>query len=377
MELKIGVLLARSDMFPKLAMDFLNGLKGAFKNSDNEPIHPKLLIESIGNATDDDLLRQIEKMILQEDADVIVTFCSYFMLDKLVAIANSYKKPIIHVSLGARVLKNTHVSPYVLYQSLNLSHSSYLSGKAAATLGKKGALLSSFYDGGYHTAEAFVRGFTDFGGEMVYSYVSQMDYKEDDFRSMVEGVNNAQPEVLFALFSYKEAARVLDVIAESELNRLQTMALPLMVDESTIVNDIHPDTIQSIASWAFESGSKEMESFAIHYKQHYAENPNIFSVLGNEVGTVITNALHNEGRVPQDIGSYMRSKTILSPRGELRYTEHQESIPKVFKVRQLSVQKGTCHNLVTAEIDSAASEIIYEKMENSPATGWRNPYICT
>lgn len=365
-------------MFPKLAMDFLNGLKETFKDSENGQINPKLLIESIGNGTDDDLLRQIEKMFLQEDADVIVTFCSYFMLDKLVTIANSYKKPIIHVSLGARVLKKTHVSPYVLYQSLNLSHSSYLSGKLAAeTSEKRGALLSSFYDGGYHTAEAFVSGFTDFGGEMVYSYVSQMDYRQDDFKSMVDGVKKAQPGVLFALFSYKEAARVLEVIAESELNSLKTMALPLMVDENITVSDIHPDNIQSIASWAFETGSKEMYSFETNYKQHYAENPNIFSVLGNEVGTIIINALHNEGRVPQEIGSYMRSKTIFSPRGELRYTELNESIPKVFKVRQLSIQNETCHNQVIAEIDSAESEIIYEKMENTPITGWRNPYICT
>ncbi len=377
MELKIGVLLARSDMFPKLAIQFLNGLKLAFKNT-AAPFNPKLLIESIGNGTDDELLQRIEKLILQEEVDIVVSFCSFFMLDKLTSIANNYKKPIVHVSLGARALKSIHQSPYVVYQSLNLTHSSYLSGKLAAeTKGKKGAVIASFYDGGYHMAEGFVRGFMDHGGEIVYNYVSQMDYRIDDFQTMVEGIKATQPEVLLALFSFKEAERVMEVLTASGLDHIKVLALPLMVDESLAVQAVNPENIQSVASWAFEEASGNMIAFKDHFKSNYEEVPDLFGLLGNEVGTILTAAFQTEGKIPKQLGTYMASKTIQSPRGELRYTGLNESIPKVFKVRQLFIREGFCHNQVIGQIDSEASETINKKMEELPNTGWKNPYICT
>lgn len=377
MEIKIAVLLPRSDMFPTLGMDFLNGLRMPFREI-NEAYSPKFLIESIGNGADDELLQRVEKMILQENADALVLFSGFFMLEKIVAIANSYQKPVIHVSLGGRALKSMHKSPYVLYQSLNLTQSSYAAGKyAAENIGKKGALLCSFYDGGYHMTEGFVSGFTDHGGEMVYNYVSQLDYSQDDFRSMVDGLNATQPEVAFALFSYKEARRVMEVLNESGLDDLKIMALPLMVDESTAVGGINPQNIQSVASWAFDDNSIEMNSFKDDYEGSHSVMPNLFALLGNEVGTVLAGSLKSEGAIPKQIGAYMASKTIPSPRGELRYTELHESLPKAFKVRQLSVKDGKCHNNLVSGIDVRESELINKKMEELPNNGWKNPYICT
>lgn len=371
------MLLARSDMFPALAKDILNGLKLAFKNAGPQ-FSPKLFIESIGNGTDDEVLQRVEKLLLQEDVDVVVGFCSFFMLDRLAAIATSYKKPIVHVSLGARSLKAMHVNPYMLYQSLNLTHSSYLSGKIAVeTIGKKAAILASFYDGGYHMAEAFVRGFVDNGGEIIYNYVSQMDYRQDDFGSMIEGIQNTQPDVLFALFSYKEAERVLEVMAASGLDHLKMLTIPTMVDEGTKVGQVNPDQIISIASWAFDESAAAMEAFKKDYEENHAEKPNIMGLLGNEVGIVLTDALKRDGKLPEKIGAYMASMTIQSPRGELQYTEHNESVPNAFKVRQLSARDGVCHNAVIAQIDAAGAEDIYEKMGEIPNTGWKNPYICT
>jgi len=176
MELKIGILLPRSDMFPTLAMDFLNGLKLAFKIPWGDLLIPKLLIESVGNATDKSLLQIAEKMILQENVDLTISFCGIFNLKKLAGIFNAYKKPLIHVDLGGNVLKDEYTNPYVIHHTLNLWQSAYFSGVYAAnTFGKNAALALSFYDGGYHLAESFVRGFTENGGNVVYNYVSPMD----------------------------------------------------------------------------------------------------------------------------------------------------------------------------------------------------------
>ena len=60
MEIKIAVLLPRSDMFPTLAMDFLNGLKLSLKNLDTS-IKPQFLIEGIGNGSDKSFLKTAKK----------------------------------------------------------------------------------------------------------------------------------------------------------------------------------------------------------------------------------------------------------------------------------------------------------------------------
>lgn len=378
MELKIGILLPKSDMFPRLAIDFLNGFKLSFNPSDNQNYVPRFIIESVGNATDLSLLQRVERMLLQEETDVIVCFCSYFMLDSLVSIANSYRKPIVHVTLGARVLKPNHVSPYVLHVSLNLCQTSYLSGKYASMhFGKKAALLSSFYDGGYQLTESFFQGFTDNEGEIVYNYVSPMDYKSETFETMVEGLKLLQPEVLFSIFSYKEGNKVLAKLAQSGLDSIPTVAIPLMTDESNEVEDQLPENFYSIASWAFDEDIKSMDDFKNTYLSKYAETPNIFSLLGDEVGIILLNCLQKESSIPDQIGAYYSTKMLLTPRGELRFSIYNESIPRFFKLRKLEGTKGNYQNAVLEVLESSFSDSIYNKMEELPYTGWKNPYICT
>jgi len=208
MGLKIGLLLPRSDMFPTLALDFLNGLKLSLKSSDSANL-PQFIIEGIGNAADNSLLKVAEKMILQEDVDITISFCGIFKLKELVAIFNSYKKPLIHLDLGGNVFKKEHISEYVLHHTLNLCESTYASGiYAAKNFGKNAALAISFYDGGYHLAESFVKGFTENGGKIVYTYVSPMEYKSETFETMIKGIESSKPDVVFGLFSYKEAIKV-------------------------------------------------------------------------------------------------------------------------------------------------------------------------
>lgn len=378
MELKIGILLPKSDMFPRLAIDFLNGFKLSFNQSDAHNYVPKFIIESVGNATDSSLLQRVERMLLQEETDVIVCFCSYFMLDSLVTIANSYRKPIVHVTLGARVLKPTHHSPYVLHVSLNLCQTSYLSGKyAAEQFGKKAALLSSFYDGGYQLTESFFQGFTDHQGEIVYNYVSPMDYKSETFDAMIEGLKQTNPEVLFSIFSYKEGNKVLVKLAQSGLDSIPNVAIPLMTDESNETEVQLPENFYSIASWAFGEDSKSMDDFNQNYQSTYSETPNIFSLLGDEVGAILSYCLQNEVSIPNQLGTYFSNKTVFTSRGELRFSQYNESIPQFFKLRKLEQTEGNYQNAVIEVLDSSFSEIIYKKMEELPYTGWKNPYICT
>lgn len=366
-------------MFPTLALDFLNGLKLAFRNSGLGDFVPNFIIESVGNATGDPLLRTAEKMILQEDVDLTISFCSIFKLKELIGIFNAYKKPLIHVDLGGNVLKEEHISPHVIHHTLNLWQSAYFSGVYAAnTFGKYAAVAASFYDGGYHLTESFVRGFTDNGGTIVYSYVSPMDYKSESFKTMIEGLQNADPDVIYTLFSYKEGDKIFDVFSQSQLNgKIPLLAGPLMTEEINFKSNYNIENIFSVASWSFNDETSQMSNFLMNYSNSYNVIPNIISLIGYEVGLTISSFIKENGDIPAKIGDFINSFIIDSPRGKLTFSKFNETQVALHKIRQFLFNDNHYNNTVVNTFNASNQEGLYEKFKDVPDSGWQNPYIIT
>lgn len=379
MELKIGILLPRSDMYPTLGMDFLNGLKLSLETSIPEGVTPKYIVESVGSAADETLLKIAEKMLLQEGVNFTVSFCSVFKLEELTVIFNNYKKPLIHVDLGGNVLKPEHFGPYVLHHTLNLWQSGYAAGKyAAEKFGKKGFMASSIYEGGYHLPEAFNRGYSDAGGFISNYYVSPMDYKSETYEPMLAGISEEPYDVVFALFSFKEGKKVFDILAKSDLNgTVPIMAIPMMTDEIYITENLNIEGVQSVASWAFDDDTPQMKNFLTSYQQNYDDSPNIMGLLGYEVGITVGNCITSEGKVASKLADTLQQKTLETPRGTLRYNSYNESQVDTFKLRKFEFNKTKYHNTVIDTVDTSFSETMNSDLENLPYNGWQNPYICT
>ncbi len=379
MEVKIGILLPRSDMFPTLAVDFLNGLKLAFKISGGDLFIPKLLIESVGNATGKSLLQTAEKMILQEDITLVVSFCGISNLKELTGIFNAYKKPLIHVDLGGNVLKVEHTNPYVIHHTLNLWQSAYFSGVyAATTFGKEAALALSFYDGGYHLAESFVRGFTENGGNIVYTYVSPMDYKSESFETMIDGIQNANPDFVFLLFSYNEGQKVFGVISKSQLKgKIPFLVSPFMTEEYSNSENYKLNNLFSVSSWAFDEETPTMKSFQTNYSALYNDAPNAIGLLGYEVGLTISICIERNNDIPAKIGDFVKSLILESPRGELTFSSYNECLVGLNKVRQILFNGSEYINMALTTIDLSNQVELYNKFKDLPYSGWQNPYLIT
>lgn len=379
MNIKIGILLPRSDMFPTLALDFLNGLKLALINSGTLDLEPKFIIENVGNATGDLVLRVAEKMILQENVDLTVSFCSIFKLKELVSIFNAYKKPLIHVDLGGNVFKEEHSDTYVIHHTLNLWQSAYYSGiYAVNTFGKNAALAVSFYDGGYHFTESFVRGFTEHGGNIVYIYVSPMDYKSESFEAMVQGLQNANPDFVYMLFSYKEGNKIFDVLSKSDLNgKIPFLAASLMTEENNNIQNFNIENVFSISSWAFDENIQGMNDFCENFSSVYNDTPNVIGLLGYEVGLTIYTCIKKNGSIPAKIGDFVNSMVFETPRGELTFSGFKESQISTDKIKQFQFVDGQYKNSVIKSIGTSNSDELYQKFKDLPFSGWQNPYLIT
>ncbi len=373
------MLLPRSEMFPTLALDFLNGCKLAITNSMPDGIDPKFIVEGIGNATDSSLLKIAEKFILQEVVDITLAFCGSSNLTDLIQIFDNYKKPLIRIDLGGSVLKKDQISPYVLHHTLNMWQSAHAAGKfAAQQKGKKVSIIASMYDGGYHLAASFVKAYTNEGGEVVSYYGGPMDYKSESFSAMVEGIREAQPDVIFGLFSYKEGKKIFDILAKSDLNgKIPILVIPAMTDETIHTEDHMIENVHSIASWAFDDELPEMQNFNKDYKKTHEVLPNIISLLGFEAGLTITHCISSEGKMASKLAEVLQNKTLETPRGKLTYNAMNESQLETFKLRQFHFNKTKYRNAMIDTIDAIYSGKLYEEFQELPEPAWQNPYLCT
>ncbi len=372
--MKIALLLPTSDMFPTLAKDFLNGFKlGMHENIDEV----KFFIESIGKASDEDVIKVAEKLLLQEDIDLTISFCSIFHLEAMVEKFDKYKIPLLFVDLGGSVPKKIHFSPYVLHHSLHLCDSAYLAGSIAAEkFGEKGALLSSFYDGGYQMSSSFVSGYSDAGGTIVYNNVSPMDYRSSNHEKMLKELKESRAEVAFSLFSFNEAKHFFDFLSEQNTEGLPLiMASPVMTDESMQYPDFGnlPKTL-SVASWSFEDSSENMESFLETIKTTYGNVPNVISLLGYESG-LITNALINNGEIAFE--KIKNNSVEGSPRGQILISRNNQTKPKKQLLRKFEYNGRAYTNSVIEELSKGEPIDLVETFEEIQYSGWKNPYICT
>ena len=375
MDLKIGFLLPRSEMFPTLSKDFLNG----FKLGTGETISASFYIESIGNATGDSIIQKAEKLILQDEVDLTISFCSHSKLKELAGIFNAYKTPLIVADLGANVLKEEHVNPFVVYHSLYLWQSFYAAGVyAAKTFGKKAAITVSFYDGGYQLAESFIKGFTDFGGNVTFAYVSPFDYKSESFENMIKGIQQSNSDVLFSLFSFKEGDKVMNAMDLAKINNtIPIVASPLLTSELHENPFQNLNQVYSIASWSFDDSIQEMIQFKSDYSEAFQALPTIFSLLGYEIGLLTKTTIHENKNLPANIGEFAQTTEITTPRGKINYLLYNESQVQENKIRHLIYRNNQYQNQVKEKIKLGDWNTQYQHFKDLPETGWQNPYIIT
>jgi len=378
MGLKIGILLPKSDMFPALGLNLLNGINLSLKINASK-LDPQFIVEGVGNAADDSILKIIDKLILQESIDLLIGFFSISRLKELTPKINSYKIPFIHIDLGGSILKKECKSPNMLHLSLGLCQSAYAAGMyAAKNFGNKGFAASSFYDGGYQLTESFNRGFKKNGGTIENYYVSILDYKSDTYEKMLKDIEETQPDIMFVVFSYNEGKKVFDILSNSNFNgKIPIVAIPVMTDEIINKEDYSIEKVYSMASWSFDDTTIQMQNFIKEYYLAYEESPNIMGLLGYESGQVLLESCTAEGKINHKLSEVLKNKVINSPRGKISFNAMNESQTESFKLRTFNFNKKRYHNTVINEFDTSFTEELYSEFESIPFTGWMNPYICT
>jgi branched-chain amino acid transport system substrate-binding protein len=177
--IKIGVLLPRSSFHTSINIDIFEGLKEGFKYFKKD--HFKVVSENIGFGTDKQICyRAAEKLLLEEDAEVVLAYIGHRTAELLKPLFLSVNKLLIVLDAGANMPNEYPTCPNIIFLSLHNALGARLTAKLATEKKLvKGAMITGYYDGGYLQTFSISESFTDFEGKIVFNHAT--GHSKQDF----------------------------------------------------------------------------------------------------------------------------------------------------------------------------------------------------
>lgn len=225
--------------------------------------------------------RLAQELIVQNDVDLITGL--QFTPNAFAALEITNKANIPVVVQNAATSSITEASEYVVRVSRTLWGSAYPLGTfTAEELGAKTAIVMfSDYAPGRNARDAFIRAFTDSGGEIL-DIIPLPFPSTPDFTPFLQRVNAAQPDALFVFVpSGKYATNFVNTYDTMGLSQSTQLVgpfdiappseLPLMgagIENAVIVGHYsqtldNPANIAFLNAWKAEHGDRPVDPFAV------------------------------------------------------------------------------------------------------------------
>ncbi|MGO4293902.1 ABC transporter substrate-binding protein [Chitinophaga sp. RAB17] len=379
--MKIGALLPKSSFHPLLHHDFLQGMQAYLQL---RAVNTTWFTANIGFGTDAELmLEQAEKMLLENQADVLVLYADQPAVSKIAALAKSLNRLVILVHNGAKYMHEWEPHPVVLSHTLNNAIQCRLTGRYAAGHAKDIAVCTSFYDGGYSHCHALTQSYLENGGSVAYNFVSKYTVPTFDSAPLHEFLtSNAHVQTLLALFNGDLAHCFLQQLQHADAAKdLQVFGSPMLLDET--LTNVHgelklPFRVNGYVPWISSLPNNANQLLKTQFKNHTGREANVFSMHGWDTGMIlehIFNTIDIHHFQAKAIISALGEVTLDSPRGPLRMDSatHHMLAPawlvqtnEAFELKVISKEENTLE---------VWQDIVREKIPGG-ATGWFNTYLC-
>lgn len=349
--LRIGVVIPQSRLLPGLGADLLAGLRlagaGAFRlQAATYELRQRDALAAAGE-------------LLEAGQDLIVAMMSRNDADLLAPQLDAAGVPLVVSDVGAAMLRPKRQSASVFRSSLGHWRAAWALGQwAAANVGRRALIASSFYDSGFDTVYAFWSGFERAGGERPALLVTHRpDGGADDLAAAVRA---ARPDMIFASYSGRAAVEFAGSYAGLGLaGRPPLLGSPFFADESWAPAQgpaIHGAL--SAHSWAPELSASLRPNTA-------------FSALGYDTGLMIAAAAREGG--PRGLRDALAGAELAGLRGALRLDHETQELLSPIYLRELRPGPAGPAHAIVADLTSIASSPL--AVPDGPRGGWQNPYL--
>lgn len=376
--LRIGILMPRSTLFPALGLDILNGLKQSLKEQQLFD-EVKLLTDNIGFGIEEpEIYTKAEKMLLQEDADMVIVCADVRIAEMLQPLFTASNKILMVVHFGANLPDSWQAAPTTITHSLNFCLHAGLTGRLAAQETNKQTINTiSYYDGGYHQCFCMITRNQASGGVPCLNHITHLKVEEFTLAPVAAYLGeHSDTHTLLCLFAAEQAERFYREIQPlQEQHLLNLYVTPMMLEGSLKKTLGEGFSIKNVKGYIPWHASLENEHNQV-FKKYTA---NYFSLLGWDAGLIIAALLPQMNGEETDAAALVKSlsgKTFNSPRGWLKMDPVTQY---TYGPSYLATCGGNFEVTLGTEIETIEEEwsnFTKTPMPVGESSGWRNTYLC-
>lgn len=380
----VGVLLCRSTLYPAISTDVFAGIKAGLKHFGLG--QAKVVMENVGfGGVEDEVYAKAEKLVLQEEARILIAFLDHFAAVKLDSLIQSSGCLLLVLDPGGNVPVESQAASRRFTLSLQAALGSRISGKmAAGGSNRKSIFATSFYEGGYLSCFAFVRGLEKSGGAVCYNDVVPFRLESYNSALIRQAIDQEQPFSVLAQFSSEAGGIFLKEFAAHKAHqKTRLFVSPFLLEESWL--ETQPflfENIEGCTVWSEELELPENKVF-LESMQRAGRKGNIFSMLGWEAGQFCALAMEIKGEAanwhPEALTAISRL-TFTTPRGLLRpHPESHYFISPVYKARIIKQDlANSCKLELLGEVENLMLEWqeFLADLPEATFSRWTNTYLC-
>ncbi|KOP38192.1 hypothetical protein DBB36_18660 [Flavobacterium sp. WLB] len=374
-DIKIGILIPKSQQYPGLDKDFMRGLK--LNN-----LKTKFFVESIGIGADDKIIiEKIQKLNFQEDVSIIIGFFGHYNVAEVYKYASNNGILLIAADLGATLPYETVTPKGVYINSFGLTESCYHLGNYLTTSKKykKIATSTSFYDSGYGMLSAIEYAFKE-GSNFSGHYITPFVPREDEAIYMDQNINNQEPDAVFAFYSGIYAEENAGFVSQNKITQKYPFYVtPFFINDKILENyKTNPHNLYVVSSWM--QNDTETLDFTSEYLNTYSESPSVFSILGYENGLILKNILLNAKDFSlNSLIEEINKLNIVGPRGAIHFDK--ETNRTIFNHYIYELNLDSLNNISFRKIETLINDGNFIKAFTSftkpdQQGGWQNAYLC-
>jgi len=222
--------------------------------------------------------RLAQELITRDKANILVGLVGSPIATAIAPLTAEAKIPLVLTNAGGVAIPR--ISPYVARVSFTQWQTAMPLGKWAAGQGwKKASTAVSDFIPGHDAENAFTKGYTDAGGQIVSAV--RFPPSNPDFAPFVQKIKDARPDVLFIFVpagtqatAMMKAIRDLgireagikvvatqDLVADEELPNMGDAPVGLVTAGNYSAAAVRPANAEFIAAWVKEYGAKSAPDF--------------------------------------------------------------------------------------------------------------------
>lgn len=372
----MGILSPDSAFHPNIGQQFFAALKRSGPGTDIE-----WLEQSVGNGGD---LQKVKRVLTQmldiENADILVLFLEFNVVDQLRPLMKDSSRLFIVVNTGANYPADWTPLENVVFLHLNQAFCCRLTGNSAGAQFREAILATTEYDAGYLQTEAMCSAFERQDGKLVQRFVSKAAPKAALDQKDVEAIFSiiTKPTAVLLVSDYEPGVALLKALAKlPTAEQLSVFASPMLLNGGKLKIPANgwPFSITGYIPWHTGDDTSRYQLFGASLIDTNKEQQDIFGLLGWETGMLLHEWFAVAGRKRAGWNATkLAGVAIPSPRGILSFDPVNHHFSAL--VNRLHLPKNSNEWEIETDIDFDQEWAIFSRFFQTENRGASTTYPC-